>query len=78
MDKISHAYVGHPLIHTHHYGSFFPTTYLILERVSLILEKLTFQNPIKCKDRNLTWEDGSPHGMSTKMRIRRRHPQVIQ
>ena len=58
MDNISHACVGHPLSHTHHDWRFLPTTYLILDRVSLILEKLTLQNPIKCKDRNFIWEDG--------------------
>ena len=78
MDNISHACFGHTLSHTHHDGRVFPTTYLILDRVSLILEKLTFQNPMKCKDKNLIWEDGSPHGRSAKMRRRRRHPQMIE
>ena len=77
MDNISHDFVGHPLIHTHHYGRFFPTTYLGPHRVSLILEKLTCQSPMKCKGKNLIWEDGSPHGRSTRMKRRRRHPQVI-
>ena len=62
MDKISHACVGNPLSHTHHDGRFFPTTYLGLYRVSFILEKIAFQNPMKCKDKDLVWEDGSPHG----------------
>ena len=78
MDNIFDAYVGHPLSHTHNDGRFFPTTYLILDRVSLILEKRTFQNPMKCKDKNLIWEDGIPHGRSTRMRRRRRHPQVSE
>ena len=74
MDHISHDCVGHTLSHTYHDGRFFPTTYLILDRVSLILEELAFQNPIKCKDRNFIWEDGSPHERSTRMRRIRRHP----
>ena len=78
MDNISHAYVGHSLSYTNHDGRFFPTTYLGLDRVSLILEKLTFQNPIKCKDRNLIWEDGSPHGRSTKMENGRRHAKMFE
>ena len=77
MDDISHACAGHSLSHTHHDGRFLPTTYLILDRVSLILEKFIIQIPTKCKIRNLIWEDGSPHGRSTRMR-RRRHPQVIE
>ena len=77
MDNISHACVGHPLSHTHHDGRFLPTTYLILDRVSLILEKFILQNPMQCKIRNLIWEDGSPHGRSDRMR-RRRHPQAIE
>ena len=47
MDKIYHACVGHSLGHTHHDGRFFPTTYLDLDRVSLILENIAFQNPMK-------------------------------
>ena len=66
MDNISHACVGHSLSHTHHDGMFFPTIYLGLDRVSLILEKIKFQNPLKYKDKNLIWEDGSPHERSTK------------
>ena len=71
MENISHAFVGHSLSHTHHDGRFFPTTYLGLDRVSLILENIAFQNPMKCKD---IWEDGSPHGRSTKTKRRRKHP----
>ena len=78
MDNISHACVGHLLSHTHHDGRFFPTTYLILDRVSLILGKLTFQNPTKCKDKNVIWEDGSPHGRSTKMENGRRHLKMVE
>ena len=78
MDNISHACVGHPLSHTHHDWRFFPTTYLGLDRVSLILEKNAFQHPMKCKDKNFIWEHGSPHGRSTKMKRRGRHPQLIE
>ena len=77
MDNISHVCVGNSLSHTHHDGGFFPTIYLGLDRVSLILEEVAFQNPMKCKDRNLIWEDASPHGRSTKMRRRRKHPQGV-
>ena len=78
MDNICHACVGNSLSHNHHNGRFFPTTHLGPYRVSLILEKVAFQNPMKCKDRDLVWEDGSPHGRSTKMKRRRNHPQVIE
>ena len=65
MDNISHDYVGHSLSHAHHDGRFFPTTYLGPHRVKLILGKITFQDPMKC--RNLIWDDGSPHGRCTKI-----------
>ena len=61
MDKISHDCVGHSLSHAHHDGRFFPTTYLGPYRVSFILEKLAFQTPMKCKDKNLIWEDETNH-----------------
>ena len=78
MDNISHDCVGHFLSHTHHDGRFFPTTYFGPYGVKLILEEISFQNPMKCIDRNLIWEDGSPHGRSTKMKDGRRHPQVVE
>ena len=53
MDNISHVCVGHSRSHAHHDGRFFPTTYLGPYRVSLILENNAFQNPMKCKDRDL-------------------------
>ena len=67
MDNISYDCNGHFLSHTHHDGRFFPTTYLGTYGIKLILEKIAFQYPMKCKDRNLIWEDGSPHGRSTNM-----------
>ena len=76
MDNISHALVGHSLSHTHHDGRFLPTTYLGLDRVSLILEMIAFQNPMKC--RSLIWDDGSPHGRITKMKGGRIHPQLTE
>ena len=78
MDNISHACIRNSLSHTHHDGRFFPTTYLGLDRVSLILEKIAFQNPMKCKDRDLVWENGSPHRRSTKMKRRRKNPQGVE
>jgi len=46
------------------------------ERSSLRdLQGPAFQTPMKCKERALVWEDGSPHGSSTKRGRRRRHPQ---
>ena len=66
MDNISHDCVGNFLSHAHHDGRFFPTTYLGLDRVSLILEKFSFQNRMKCKDRNLIWEDGTNHDTPLK------------
>ena len=59
-------------------GGFFLTIYLGLDRVSLNLEKIAFQNPMKCKDRSLIWEDGSPHGRSTKVKRRRNNPQEVE
>ena len=76
MDNISHVYVGHSLCHTHHDGRFFPTTYLGPYGIKLVLEKIAFQNPMKCKGRNLVLEDGNPHRRSTKMEDGRRHPQL--
>ena len=76
MDNISHDCVGLFLSHAHHDGRFFPTTYLGPYRVKLILGKISFQDPMKC--RNLIWDDGSPHGRSTKMKDERRHPQLIE
>ena len=78
MDNISHVCVGHFLSPTHHDGRFFPTTYLGPYGINLILEKISFQYPMKCKDKNLIWEDGSPHGRSTKMEDGRIHPQMIE
>ena len=78
MDNISHACVGNSLIPTHHDGRFLPTTYLGPYGIKLILEKNAFQHPMKCKDKNLIWEDGSPHGRSTKMENGRRHPQMVE
>ena len=60
MDNISHVCVGHFLSPTHHDGRFLPTTYLDPYGVKLILEKISFQIPMKCKDKNLIWEDGGP------------------
>ena len=76
MDKISHDCVGHSLSHAYHDGRFLPTTYLGPHRVKLILEEIAFQDPMKCK--NLIWDDGSPHGRSTKMKGGRRHPQFVE
>ena len=53
MDSISHVCVGHLLIRSHHDGIFFPTTYLDPYGVKLILEKITFEHPMKCKNINL-------------------------
>ena len=76
MDNISHDYVGHSLSHAHHDGRFLPTTYLDPDRVKLILGKIAFQDPMECM--NLTWDDGSPHGRSTKMKDGGRHPQLVE
>ena len=76
MDNISHACDGHSLSHTHHDGRFFPTTYLDRYGIKLILRKIAFQNTMKY--RNLIWDDDSPHGRSTKLEDRRRHPQLVQ
>ena len=65
MDNISHDCVVHSLSHAHHDGRFLPTTYLDPHRVKLILGKIAFQDPMKCM--NLIWDDGNPHGRSTKM-----------
>ena len=78
MDNISHACVGHSLSPTHHDGRFFTTTYLGPYGIKLIIEKIAFQYPMKCKDRNLIWEDGSLHVRSTKIEDGRRHPQMIE
>ena len=49
------------------------------ERSSLRgLQGAAFQYSMKCEERNLVWKDGSPHGMSTKMKRRRRHPKVME
>ena len=76
MDTISHDCVGHSLSHAHHDGRFFPTTYLDPHRVKLILRKIAFQGPMKCK--KFIWDDGSSHGGSTKMKSGRRHPQLVE
>ena len=73
---LSHDCVGNLLSHAHHDGRFFPTTYLDPHRVKLILGKIAFQDPMRC--RNLIWDDGSPHGRSTKMNDGRRHPQLVE
>ena len=78
MDNISHVCVGHFLSHTHHDGRFFPTTYFDPYGIKLILEKIAFQHPVKCKSRNMIWDDGSLHGRSTKMEDGRRHPQWVE
>ena len=59
MDNICHACVVNSLSHTHHDGRFFPTTYLGPYGIKLTLEKIAFQNPMKCKGKNLIWKDGS-------------------
>ena len=76
MDNISHDHVGHSLSHSHHNWRFFPTTYLDPHRVKLILGKIAFQGPMRC--RNMIWDDGSPHGRSTNMKGGRRHPQLVE
>ena len=75
MDKISHVCVEHFLSPTHHDGRFFPTTYLDPYEINLIIE-VAFQYPMKCKDINLIWEDGSLHGKGTKIESEERHPQM--
>ena len=42
------------------------------------LQGLTFQHPMKCKGINLSWEDGSLHWRSTKMKHGRRHLHVVE
>ena len=62
MDNISHVCVGYFLMSpTHHDGIFFPTTYLVPYGIKLVIKKITFQNPLKCKDKNMIWEDGILH-----------------
>ena len=46
--------------------------------IKFILEKIAFQYPMKCKDINLIWEDGSLHGKGAKIENERRHPQMIE
>ena len=49
------------------------------ERSSLgDLQRVAFQNSMKCKERDLVWEDGSHHGRITKRNNGRRHPQLIE
>ena len=38
------------------------------------LQEIAFQHPMKCKDRNLKWEDGILHWRGTKMEHDQRHP----
>ena len=42
------------------------------------LQGASFQTLMKCKEQKLVWEDGSPHGRSTKGRRRRRYPQGVE
>ena len=66
MDNISNAYVGNSLSHAHHDGRFLPTTCLGPYGIKLILDKIAFQNPMKCKDKNLIWEDETNHDTHMK------------
>ena len=76
MDNISHVCVGHSLSHTHHDGRFFPTTYLGPYGIKLILEKISFQHPMKCKSRNMIWENEIIPWESVKEEQYGRHPHV--
>ena len=38
------------------------------------LQGISFQHPMKCKERNMIWEDGSLHWKGTKVEHDRRHP----
>ena len=76
MDNISHVCVGHFLSHTHHDGRFFPTTYLGPYGIKLNLEKIAFQHPMKCKSRNMIWENDSLPWESAKEGQDGRHPHV--
>ena len=68
MDDIFHYYDGYFLMSTSHLNeNFFPTSYLDHYGVNLVidewssfgdLQEIAFQRPMKCKDRNLIWEDG--------------------
>ena len=46
---------------THHDGRFFHTNYLDPYGINLVIEEVSFQYPMKCKDKNLIWEDGILH-----------------
>lgn len=49
------------------------------ERYSLGgLQGVEFQHPMKCKKKNLIWEDGNLLWRSTKVEIGRRHPSVVK
>ena len=62
MDNISHVCVGYFLMSPTPYdGRFFPTTYLDPYGINLVIEEIAFQYPMKCKDRNMIWEDGILH-----------------
>ena len=78
MDNISHVCVGYFLSLTQHDGRFFPTTYLDPYGINLILEKISFQYPMNCKERNLIWEDGIPHGKGTKIEKEGIYPQMVE
>ena len=65
MDNISHDCVGYLLMRTaHHDGRFLPTTYFAPYGINLVIEEIAFQYPMKCKDKNLIWEDGILHWRS--------------
>ena len=40
------------------------------------LQEVAFQHPMKCKGKNLIWENGSLHWRSTKMEHGGRHPHL--
>ena len=39
-------------------------------------QEIAFQHPMKCKGRNLMWEDGVLHWRNTNMEHGRRHPHL--
>jgi len=66
--------IGDALRHTMECNAFLPFSQEQIEDGGHLRMDNISQTPIKRKDRNLIWEDGSPHGRSTRIRRRRRHP----
>ena len=77
MDDIFHYYGGYFLMITSHLNEkYFPTPYLDPYGINLVIDEwssfgdlweIAFQHPMKCKNRNLIWEDGILHWRSTKV-----------